>query len=105
MGAVMIRFDQGSVRLSYLEVGRAGKGQPVKTRMNRASVRPPNLPYLPPARTHTHTRTRVRTPARIYARMHPHIRLGEVRRLDRTSIGAGFCRPTFRPTVQPMGMA
>ena len=97
----MRRFDQGSVVVPNLKVGRAGKGRTAESRMDRASVQPPNL--VRPTRASAHTSGRARMHTHTYARAYMLTsRLGEVRRLDRSRIGAGFRRPTFRPTSQPL---
>lgn len=110
MGVIMRRFDQGSMR----SVGQSVQprldesekvGRP-ETRMDRASVQPPNLvqPFRAHVRVcaHTHVRTHARTHARTRAHP-PAYTLDEVRRLDGSSVGAGFSRPTFRPTSDQVG--
>jgi hypothetical protein len=61
----MSRFDQRAVMLSYLQVGRAGKGRTATTRCGTASVRPPNL--VLPTRAHVHMGRRAHTHIRALA--------------------------------------
>jgi hypothetical protein len=91
----MVSFDQGSVIPSNLKVRRPGKGRTAKTRMDRASVRPPNLVRpQPPACVGVGARTHV------YARVSVFIfRLDKVRRLDRASHIKASARPTFPPNL------
>lgn len=88
----MNRFNQGSVISSNVNVGRAGKGQTAETRMDRASVRPPNL--VQPIGRHTRGRGRIYARTRTRAGMYS-FRLDKVRRLDGSSIDAVSSRPTL----------
>ena len=99
----MCRFNQRSVTVQP-EVGRPGKGWTAQTRMDRASVQPPNLVQPPGACAHervrecagvrTHTRTRVQLCT---------FRLDKVRRLDRARQDKAFRRLTSRPTFAEVG--
>lgn len=59
----MFRSDHGS--FVRLEVGRTRKGRTAQTRMDRASVQPPNLVQPSTTRTHRGARTRTHTRARV----------------------------------------
>lgn len=97
------RFDQGSVMVTRSEVSnlvqprptspeKVGRRKPARIGRFRRSVQPPNLDR-PRARMCAQVRPRLRP--RVCIRLH---RLDEVWRLDAASNGAGFGRPTFRPT-------
>lgn len=100
----MCRFNQGSVIPSNLKVGRPGKGWTAQTRMDRASVQPPNLVQPPGACAHERARRGAGARARMRARVQLcTFRLDKVRRLDGFRQDKAFRRPTSRPTFAEVG--
>lgn len=99
----MCRFDQGSVIPSNLKVGRPGKGWTAQTRMDRASVQPPNLVQPPGACTRERVRECAGARTHTRARAAMHIRLDKVRRLDRYRQDKALRRLTSRPTFAEVG--